>query len=176
LKDNATFAGLKVKNINLTNKTEFLKAAFTKYNAYDTNVWTKACFDEKTGGYVVVDKQRIEHSKASKNEKAKFDKEQAMAMVFAKNGYKIEMLKEIPGVSSPDVAINGMKADLKRVSSHKNIENYAKKATRKQGAEVVLFQFDNETEAIYKELEKLKCMNIKAFYYFTGRDNQIHQL
>jgi hypothetical protein len=168
LKDNATFAGLKVKNINLTDKTEFLKAALAKYNAYDANVWTKACFDEKTGGYVVVDKQRIEHSKASKNEKAKLDKEQAMAMVFAKNGYKIEMLKEIPGVSSPDVRFNGMLADLKSLAGHNNIVKRAKKAVKEQGAEVVLFEFGKMTHDIQSELIKLKNLGISTKYFVTG--------
>jgi hypothetical protein len=53
-----------------------------------------------------VDKGRIEHSKASKNEKAKFDKEHDISMALAQNGYKIEMLKEIPGVSSSGITIN----------------------------------------------------------------------
>ena len=102
-----------------------MKAALQKYNSYGSE-WERAYFDKFSGGYVVVDKQRIENSKISKNEKEKFTKEYAMSMVFAQNGYKIEMLMERPGFSSSDITINGIMAELKKTSSHNNILNYAK--------------------------------------------------
>jgi hypothetical protein len=147
-----------------------------EYLQHDAKEWKREYFNRENGGYLVVDRGRIEHSKVSKNERAKFDKEYAMAKVFAENGYKIEMLKEVPGVSSPDVTINGVKAELKRVSSHNNIVKYAQKAVKKQGAEVVLFEFEKETEAIKTELIGLKREGISAYYYYSSNKGSIYVL
>jgi hypothetical protein len=65
------------------------------------------------------------------------------------------------------VRINGVLGDFKRLSSHNNIVREAKNAVRKQGAKVVLFQFDNETDAIHKQLEVLKMLRIRTYYFFT---------
>lgn len=145
--------------------------ASVKYSLYDDK-WEKVKF-YGSNGYVVVDKSRIEHSKISKNESAKFDKELSMCKVFAKNGYQIEMLGEISRISSPDVNINGVAADLKRVSSANNIVKYAKKAVQRQGASKVLFQFDVENSQIHSELLKVKNLGIHAMYFFTDRENDI---
>ncbi len=91
-----------------------------------------------------------------------------MAEIYALNGYKVEMLAEVPRVSSPDVLIDGLPADLKRTGSHNNIVNYAKKAVREQGAELVLFQLDTMTPEIRKELNKLKSIGIRCKYFITG--------
>jgi hypothetical protein len=160
----------------VTVRPEFLIEAKLKYEAYSPEDWTKIYFDEKTGGYIVINNGRIEHSKSSKNEKAKFDKEYEMSMVFAQNGYRIEMLKETPRIPSPDVRINGVTGDLKRVSSHNNIVKDAKKAIRKQGAEIVLFEFEKETQEIYSELLQLKKDGIPVYYYFSNEKNKIHEL
>jgi hypothetical protein len=112
-------------------------------------------------------------SHASKNETEKFNKEFSMAMVFAQNGFRMELLEEVPRIPSPDVTINGIFADLKRLSSHNNIVNCAKKAIYKQGAIIILFQFEIETGKVHKQLEMLKIEHIAAYYFFTGRENSI---
>jgi hypothetical protein len=147
-----------------------------EYLGHDTTQWQREYFNKENGGYLLVDKERVAHSKVSKNERAKFEKEYAMSMVFARNGYKIEMLREVPRVSSPDVTINGLKADLKRVSGHNNLIRHAKHATREQRADVVLFEFEKETEAIKAELIKLKREGISAYYYYSGDKNKIYSL
>jgi hypothetical protein len=53
---------------------------------------------------------------------------------------------------------------------------YAKNAIRKQQSELVLFQFDIETDAIYKQLEILKRTGIKGLYFFIGRENNIFKI
>ena len=107
-------------------------------------------------------------SQISKNETAKFEKEFGMTKVLAKNGYKIEMLNENSRESSPDIRIDGLLADLKRTSSHNNIVKYAKKATRNQGADLVLFQFEELTPEIRFEINILINMNIHGKYFVTG--------
>jgi hypothetical protein len=94
--------------------------------------------------------------------------------VFAENGYKIEMLKEVPRVPSPDVTINGVKADLKRITSHNNVVREAKSAIRKQGAEAVLFEFKKETDEIHNELLQLKKYDIHGYYYFSNNHDKIY--
>jgi hypothetical protein len=147
--------------------------ALTEYQAHNTQYWRHDYFNHQHGGYLVTHRQRIAHSHASKNETDKFNKEFAMAMVFAKNSFRIELLEEIPRIPSPDVTINDIFADLKRLSSHNNIVREAKKAIYEQGAAVILFQFDNETEEIHKQIEVLKQREISACYFFTGREKSI---
>jgi hypothetical protein len=170
LKDNVNFAGISINRINVTEITDLLKEAKLKYNAYNPEDWTKAYFDEHSGGYIAVNKERIENSKKSKNEKAKFDKEFEMSLVFAKNGDKIELLEEIPRIPSPDVKINGILADLKRVSGHNNIVKYANRAIYQQGAELILFQFDKMDDQIIAAINALKKRNVKGMYFVTGNN------
>jgi hypothetical protein len=172
LSDNDKYVHL--DNFKATELQKYTADSRNEYLGHDTKQWQREYFNRENGGYLTVDKERIAHSKVSKNEKAKFDKEYAMSMVFARNGYKVEMLKERSGFSSSDITINGAKADLKRVSSHNNIVKDAKKAVRKQGAEMVLFEFEKETKEIYSEIKKLSGKNIHGRYYFTGEENKIY--
>ncbi|MDR1223692.1 MAG: hypothetical protein LBL07_12575 [Tannerella sp.] len=93
-----------------------------------------------------------------------------MSLVFAKNGDKIELLEEIPRIPSPDVKINGILADLKRVSGHNNIIKYANRAIYQQGAELILFQFDTMDDQIIAAINALKKRNIKGMYFVTGNN------
>ena len=127
-------------------------------------------YKSEKGGNVSVNASRLENANKSKQEFEKFKKEHHMCRVLADNGYNIEMLEEKPGVSSSDILINGIKADLKSTRSAANIVKYAKKAVQKQDAELVIFEFENETEEIYKQLQVLKSKDIKCKYYFQGRD------
>ena len=145
-----------------------------KYDAYDSEKWNKEFFDKDNGGYFVVDKQRIEQGKVSKNEKAKYEKEFDMCMTLAKYGYKVEYLKMTDG--GFDIYLNGVSADLKKTASHNNILDYAKKATREQGAKIVVFELGKDTREIQAELEKLKRMKISVCYYFSNNKGKIHTL
>jgi hypothetical protein len=135
------------------------------YNRYDAAIWLRHYYDDASGGYVVVHRQRFSRRSISKNECAKFDKEVGMAIVFARNGYCIEMLEEISGKSSPDVRINGVSADLKYLTSHNNIVRKAKIAVRNQGASVVLFAFTNISDKTHEALNKLRSIGIDILYY-----------
>ena len=154
-------------------KTKIDKAK-KEYESLDEN-YVRKYFNDTNGGYLAIDKARIEASKLSKNETAKFIKEEAMSMVYAQAGYKIKLLKEVPGISSPDVLIDGVLADLKKTAGHNNILKYAKKATTEQGAEMILFEFEKETKEVYKELEELKSKKIKAMYFFSGKESKIYK-
>lgn len=118
----------------------------------------------------MVNRERAKNATVSKNERAKFDKEMNMAKVAAKNGYEVEILKEVPGVSSPDVKINGIPVDFKSTASHNNIVGYAKKATKKQGARTVLFEIDRLDDKKRQALQSLKKKGINVRYYVKGED------
>jgi len=58
-------------------------------------------------------------------------------------------------------------AELKKTSSHNNILNYAKKAIHKQDAKIVVFEFEEMTHGIQKELYKIQKLGIRAKYFTT---------
>ena len=158
----------------MDNRTEYIKEARAKYDAVDTSKWRKKYFDKKTGGYLVIEKARIAQSKKSDNEKEKFYKEQGMNMTLARNGHVIEHLDDQK--YGYDIHIDGIKADLKKTGSHNNMVHYAKHAIREQGADMVVFEFENNTKSIQEELDKLKRLGIKVSYYFTDNKSKIHHL
>ncbi len=152
---------------------EYINYSRQLYKGYSKE-WQKELFNDTNGGYVITHKNRITKAKINKQEIQKFEKELAMAKVFGNAGNRIELLDEITGISSPDGIFNGLKADLKSISSHNNILKNAKKAIHKQGADIVLFEFTNDTQKIHLEILKLKKMNIKAYYYFKGKEKIIY--
>ncbi len=146
---------------------ERIPRSYERYCSYDLKVWSLAFFDEKTGGYVVVNRNRMESAWKSSNRRDTYDKELKMAKVFARNGYAIEMVEEDTNVVSYDVLIDGRPADFKKTKGTSNIYKYAKEAVRKQGAKVVLFQFEENTETVQLELLWLKRMGYEVMYFFT---------
>ena len=99
-----------------------------------------------------------------------------MCRVLAQKGYQIEMLEEVPRISSPDITIDEIKADLKKVSGENNIVKYADKAIQQQEADAIVFQFDTDSERVHLELLKLKRKGYKVYYFFTGRENEVFEL
>jgi len=68
----------------------------TAYSAYDKKKYRHDYFCRKTGGYLIVERERITQSLMNKQEKAKFKREYAMCLTLAKNGYAVEYLKDKP--------------------------------------------------------------------------------
>ncbi|MDR1119752.1 MAG: hypothetical protein LBM08_02410 [Dysgonamonadaceae bacterium] len=145
-----------------------------QYLHYDTEKWALDYFNSDNGGYLVIDRERITQGNVNKQERGKYEKEYSMCRTLAQNGYKVEYLKEIEG--KYDIRLNGIPADLKKTKSHNHIVDYAKKAIRKQGADIVVFEFEKETKRIQEELDKLKRDRIKVYYYFIVDKSKIHVL
>jgi hypothetical protein len=173
LLDNSKYVNL--DSFKATKLQKFTVDSRNEYLHHDKQKWQRDYFNRENGGYLVVDKERIEHSKLSKNEKSKFNKEYEMCTVLARNGYKIEMLIERPGFSSSDITINGIMADLKKTAGVGNIEKYANKAIKRQGAELIVFEFAKETEDIYTKLLKLSKNGMHGYYYFSDNKNKIFE-
>ncbi|MCL2074320.1 MAG: hypothetical protein FWH18_10385 [Marinilabiliaceae bacterium] len=141
-----------------------------KYDSYN-NDWEKTYYDLDTGGYLVTESKRLRLSLKSDNEKAKYAVENDMCETLAKSGYHIEHVNK-----SYDIHINGIKADLKKTCGSGNIEKYAKKAIREQGAEKVVFEFQNNSKEVQLKLLKLsKYYQIHGYYFFSNKKTKVYE-
>ena len=146
-----------------------------RFEAYDPDQWERRHFYEDTGGYVVRDWRRVRHGAINKQETQKFQKETRMCDTFARNGHWVEMLEEVAMVPSPDVMINDVPADLKSISSYKQVVKHAKHATRDQKAKIVLFEFHSRSLELEMELDKVRRLGIRGYYYYSD-DGKVHTL
>ena len=144
-----------------------------RFEAYDPDQWERRHFYEDTGGYVVRDWRRVESGKASNNERKKLIKETRMSDTFAKSGHWVEMVNEVSGVSTPDVTIDGITADLKSTKSWGNIGKYANDAIHKKKAQMVLFEFETFSSRHIGKIKELQAKGIHGMYYIRGVDEII---
>ena len=93
-----------------------------------------------------------------------------MSKTLSNNGYRVELREGKKRGDTYDVKINGIKADLKSISSVNNIRGYAKKATDKQGADVVIFELNKKGIHPNNEFNKLKKKGIQVYYYEKGKN------
>lgn len=147
------------------------KAEYESYN----NSWKKEYFNQDNGGFTVVHRGRVPGKKTSKNDVAKFEKELSMCNVFARGGFKVELSDEKPGISTPDITLDGAPAELKRTASHTNVVDYAKDAIEKKKAKFVVFQFDAENPRIHREIKIIQAKGWRGYYFFTGREDKIYR-
>lgn len=131
-----------------------------------SNVYTPVVYYEN-GGQLLTDERRYNFGQTNKTEYYKYRKEQQMAKFLASQGFTVEHLNEIPGIPSPDIRINGVLADLKRLGSHNNIKRHADDAIGRQGADLVVFQFNKWNERMKTEVEKLTKRGIHGYYFLT---------
>lgn len=117
------------------------------------------------GGSVSVPTSRRAEAAQSKNERGKLAKELRTARVFAHAGYRIDFTPK--GAGTHDVFINGVPADIKRVSSHNHIVGYGTHAVRNQGAKMVLFEFTKRTDKIQSRIAELSRKGIHGLYFYS---------
>ncbi len=115
----------------------------------------------------MTQKARLEQAVKSKNEMAKFQKEQEMCLTAAKNGHAVEHLADAKDGGTYDAVIDGVKTDLKRTEGAGNIQKYGIHAVRKQGAEQVYFQFDNWTTKHRTSIGVLSSLGIHGVYILS---------
>jgi hypothetical protein len=138
----------------LTDRTEFIKTARAKFNAYDAEVWVHSFFDENSGGYVV------------KHTGHKFDPdtgrfEMITVYILAGNGYAVEMLDESDFEKLQyDINIDDIPTEIKVMYGFRNIHKRAEKAA-KQGARRIIFyiNFDNDKEMFKRFDNVLKTIS-----------------
>jgi hypothetical protein len=141
LKDNTNFAGISINRTNVTEITDLLKEAKLKYNAYNSEDWTKAYFDEHSGGYNVYHK---EHNFSKKGGGG--DAEKTVGEMLAKyNGKRVEFLPESSYQKSPDVNFDGKTWDIKYID-HANEETMRAAIRDARKADNAIFYFTDESK------------------------------
>ena len=147
-----------------------------EYLALPETDWRKDYFDEATGGYVVSSWERIIEAKKSNQERKKFDREHQICMNYARDGHKIKHLpdKKRNDRGTYDTIFDGYKADLKKTKSTNNIIKYASRATKKQGAQIILFEFEQWNNKFRDLVDELIRKGYHGRYYVTG-ERTTHQ-
>lgn len=138
---------------------------------YDKREWEHSYVARDGKGFVVTEKERIEESKASKNEAAKFQKEFHMCKVAANNGHEIEYLRgnNRPKGKTYDIKLDGTPTDLKSTTGYGNIVRYIGKAYKKQGAKAVLLEVPEVNDTLIEKFAEAKRKYlIKIFYFVKG--------
>ena len=148
------------------------------FYSYDSS-WERTYFHEETGGFVVTSLMRISEANKSKNNLTIFFKERRMCIKLSSFGFQIEHLYELPGVSSPDIAlrrhgcyvrIHGKTAELKQLSSSNKIYREGINARYKKGADLLIIEFTKHTMGILREIGRLTGKGVHGYYYFLNED------
>lgn len=118
-----------------------------------------------SGGMVELPLTRRREAK-SKDDRHTLAKELSMARVYAKAGGRI-IFTPI-GEGNHDIFYNGIPAELKRVSSPRQVEHHCRHATKHQGAKVILFEFTHKSPEFHKAINKVKALGFRGKYYFSN--------
>lgn len=126
------------------------------------------------GGLLLTSRNRIKEGQLNKQESEKFNKEHSMCRTLAINNFNITYFESVEGRF--DITLNGSPADLKKVGSWKQIEHHASKATKSQGASLVIFEFTKHSKEFYVEIKKLIKKDVHGFFWFNtiGTPSDIH--
>ena len=149
-------------------KTNDISAAWREYQSLPSSEWRKDFFCFETGGYLVTSWKRIELANKNQKELLKFEKEHEMCEAFSHSGLRIKYLEDEKPDGSYDVICNDMKGDLKKTKGAGNIVRYAKYATRKQGADIVLFEFEKWKSETRNAVSEMIRKNLHGYYFITG--------
>lgn len=169
-----------VSRLYRANNRRIEPTAREKFDSYGDQ-WEKTYFDEKSGGFVVTEKGRIEDGNKSGRNKDVFDREEEVCRFFAEKGFQVEHIAEPEKIKAPDarivrgkhslIRINGELAEIKDTRSVTNVVGYGTDAVSKKKAKVVIFRFTERNPELVNKVYELARKNIHGFYYFLG-DNQ----
>ena len=149
--------------------------SWIEYRSLPDWEWRKDYFSWTTGGYVATNWKRIEEANKSNQEKRKFDKEHQLCLTYAKEGHHIKHLvdRKENGEGTYDTIFDNIKADLKRTRSTNNIIKYAHRAIKKQGAQIILFEFERWNNEFRDLVDELVRKGYHGRYVVTG-ENKSH--
>ena len=164
--------------LNSNKRAEIIASARKTFDKYGT-AWTKAYFDERSGGYYVIHRA---HQFAKKGGGG--DAELVVSRMLAKyNGKRVEMLAENQGVPSPDIRFDGKTWDIKAINTA-NIETIRKYIKNARKADNVIFYADSDRyadvlDAAMRELGKLRKENkehLMPDVYYIGQNGLLRLL
>jgi hypothetical protein len=128
--------------INVIDRTELIKDAKLKYNAYSSEDWTKAYFDKISGGFNVYHKEH-KFTKTGGGGEAEI----IVGKMLAKyNGKQVEFLPE-RWKKQPDVRFDGKTWDIKYID-HANEETVRTAIRDARKADHAIFYFTDESKSI----------------------------
>lgn len=135
-----------------------------KYGGYDGRIYNNVYKNDKSTGYVVEEKARLEQAKKSKNEMAKYKKEKGVSIDLADKGHKVVLVDDHSLTDgSYDAFVDGKRADFKILEGYNGIEKHAWKAIKKQNAEIVVFSLPRIDSNAIRELHKLTNKDMHGF-------------
>ncbi|GHT19186.1 hypothetical protein AGMMS4957_02880 [Bacteroidia bacterium] len=141
-------------------QSNYVLHAREKYDSYDPSCWTKAYFDDVSGGFNVY---HTEH-KFSQTEGGG-DAEKIVGKMLAKhNGKQVEFLPEGKD-KSPDCRFEGQTWDVKFIN-HANEETIRGCIKDARKANNVIFYWNLETN----KLEELKNAVTRSIGYFKSKN------
>jgi len=172
----------------LTNRTDYINEARAKYDAYDTDEWIKAGFDEQSGGYCVYHKEhRFDPTKGIFGfERGKYEK--FSSKILMKYGMRVELTSEEQGENEegeklPDGLLNERKFEIKSIegTGKENVLKDIKDASKK-GAEIVVLYYHKESlfdemqirENYNTYLRTSKSKRVQHVYYIVNQ--KLHKL
>ena len=139
---------------------ESLKEALSKYNAYDTQVWTKEYFDKFSGGFNVYHR---EHNFSKKGGGG--DAEKIVGRMLAKyNGKQVEFLPEGGLKKSPDINFDNQTWDIKLIDNA-NEETIRKAIRDARKAKNAIFYWNENSKledlknAVIREVGRMRKNN-----------------
>jgi hypothetical protein len=150
LQDSAKFAGISVKGINrMEERTRIIKAAKSRYDAYDSRDWEKAYFDEHSGGFNVYHKG---HNFAKKGGGGEAEK--AVGKMLAKYGKQVEFLPE-GKKKSPDISFDNQKWDVKYIdhANIKTVRSYIETIRRKDCRGIFYWKNEEKMQDLKNAME-----------------------
>ena len=168
--DNASY--FKADEITLDKKTKEELPNLQRMFDRKPSEWRMDYYSDDKG-FLAVERKRIEQAKINDVEIEKFNKEHSMCQTLAVNNQLVDYLKEVDG--RYDILLNNLPADLKKTKSHNHIIDYVRHATRSQGAEIVVFEFESMTPQIHQKLNILAEKGYKIVYY-TTREEELHYI
>ena len=139
-----------------------------EFDALSDNEWRKDYFSEENGGYLATNNKRIAEAAVNGKEQEKFKKEHEICLVFARSGLRIRHLEDNKADGTYDLLCNGIKGDIKKTVSTNNIIKYASWAKKQQGAEIILFVFEEWNASFRAIIDELIRKGYHGYYYVCG--------
>ena len=159
--------------INLRPDTTKIESSRKEYEALPDAEWRKDYFNEENGGYLATSWKRIAEAERNSKEMSKFEKEHRNCLVFAQSGLRIKHLEDQKVDGTYDILCNGKKGDLKRTAGCGNIVKYARYAVKEQGAEIVLFEFNEWKPEVRDAVSEIVRKNFHGYYFISG-ESTVH--
>jgi len=149
--------------MNVTGREEIITNARKAYGAYDEKVWSKAYFDEYSGGYNVYHKSH-QFSKVNGGGEA----EKTVGNILAKyNGKQVEFLPE-GNKKNPDCKFDGKTWDIKFIDKA-NEETIRAAIKNARKADNALFYFTDES----KYLSLISAIDREVGRFSKGQTNKM---